>query len=69
MIRVLQGLDKLEESHTALGDVQVVVEPVDITVVTALDEFYIELLEDAEALRDALDGWIEREIAWIKAGR
>jgi hypothetical protein len=65
VIKVLQGLDKLEDSDR---DVQVVVEPDAITVVTALDEFYIELLEDAEVLRDALDSWIEQKIARIKAG-
>lgn len=65
MIRVLQGLDKLEDSDR---DVQVVVGADVIAVVTALDEFYIELLEDAQVLRDALDGWIERKVAAIKAG-
>ncbi len=65
MIRVLQGLDKLEESDR---DVQVVVEPDVVTVVTALDEFYIELLEDAEVLHDALGAWIAQKIERIKAG-
>jgi hypothetical protein len=65
VIRVLQGLDDLKESDR---DVQVVVKPDEIIVVTALDEFYIELLEDAEALRDALDGWIEQKVQRIKAG-
>jgi hypothetical protein len=65
MIKVLQGLDKLEDSDR---DVQVIIQPDTVAVVTALDEFYIELLEDAEALRDALDGWIEQKVARIKAG-
>lgn len=65
MIRVLQKVDDLKESER---DVQVVLKPDEIIVVTPLDEFYIELLEDAEALRDALDGWIEKKVERIKAG-
>jgi hypothetical protein len=65
VIRVLQGLDDLKESDR---DVQIVVKPDEVIIVTALDEIYIELLEDAEVLRDALDGWIEKKCARIKAG-
>jgi hypothetical protein len=65
MIRLLRGLDQLKDSD---GDIQVVIEPEEITIVTDIDEFTIRLLEDAVALRDALDSWIEKKLAQIKEG-
>jgi hypothetical protein len=58
MIRILAGLDQLEDSDR---DVQVAISASQITVVTALDEFYIDDLNDAYALRDAIDKWIARK--------
>jgi hypothetical protein len=65
MIKILEGLDQLENSDR---DIQVIVRPDQIVMVTLLDEIYIDLLADAQALRDALDSWIEQKIERIEAG-
>lgn len=59
MIRILEGLDRLVHSDR---DIQVKADSESILFVTALDEFYIDDVDDAEVLRDLLTNWIEARL-------